>query len=68
MKKIFLFLNFIFFAGFLFAQKQVTVQVRDAKTGTPLSNASVKIKSTNRGTTTNTQGVSTIQAGDNDVL
>jgi iron complex outermembrane recepter protein len=68
MKKIFLFLNFIFFAGLLFAQQQVTVQVRDAKTGTPLSNASVKIKSTSKGTTTNAQGVSTIQAGENDVL
>ncbi|MEO6720532.1 MAG: TonB-dependent receptor [Ferruginibacter sp.] len=68
MKKISLVLSFFFFAGFLFAQQQIVVQVRDAKTGTPLANASVKIKSSNKGATTNTVGVATIQANSNDVV
>lgn len=36
--------------------------------GTPLSGVSVKIKGTERGTTTNDQGVFTIEAGENDIL
>jgi translation elongation factor EF-4 len=68
MKKIIILLTLVFFAGFVFAQQQVTVQVRDAKNGTPIPNASVRIKASNKGATTNKVGVATIQANTNDVL
>jgi len=48
MNKIIFFLYFFICAGSLFAQQVTIIHVRDAKTGTALANASVKIKSTKK--------------------
>lgn len=52
----------------LFAQQTITVTVTDSKTGNPVPNASVKIKSTSKGASTNENGITTLQASANDVL
>ncbi|MBS1974995.1 MAG: TonB-dependent receptor, partial [Bacteroidetes bacterium] len=46
----------------------VTGAVKDSKTGLPLSGASVKIRSTKKGTSTNNQGIFKIEAAQGDVL
>lgn len=46
--------------GTLYAQRQVTGKVTDAKDGTPLAGVSVKVKGTNIGTSTETDGTFTI--------
>jgi iron complex outermembrane receptor protein len=65
----------IFFTGLLilssaalFAQSPVKGKITDSKTGAPVSGASVKVKSTKKGTTTNEEGVFTVQASATDVL
>jgi len=68
MKKTFLFLSLLFCAAFAFAQQQITVTVKDAKTGTVLSSATVKVKSTNRQSPASSDGVLTIQVNTKDVL
>ena len=68
MKKLILSLSFLFCSYLLFAQQLFTVKVTDATTGNPLSNASVKIKSTKKGVTANNEGTLKIQANPNDVL
>ncbi len=55
-------------SGCLFAQQTVTGKVTDRKTGNPVSGASVKVKSTGKGTQTNSQGSFTIQAASKDIL
>jgi TonB-dependent SusC/RagA subfamily outer membrane receptor len=51
----------------IFAQQQITGVIRNA-TNDPLENVSVSIKGTSRGTTTNAQGVFSIQARENETL
>ncbi len=52
----------------LLAQTTITGKVIDSKTGVPVSGASVKIKSTKKGTATNNEGIFKLVAGPNDVL
>ena len=52
----------------LHAQKSYAVLVTDSKTGNPVSNASVKVKSTGRGAATNATGSLVIAASAGDVL
>src|SRR5689334_7617637 len=59
-------LNFVSFLAF--AQNNVTVKVVDAKTGTPIANASVHIKSAGKGAITNAEGTCQIQAAANTVI
>ena len=68
MKKLILSLSFLFCSYLLFAQQLFTVKVTDAATGIPLSNASVKIKSTKKGITAGSDGTLKIQANVNDIL
>ena len=68
MRKLLLSLTLIFSSYLLFAQQTVTVKVKDAKTGGPVTSASVVVKSTNKGASTNSDGVFTIIAKANDVL
>ncbi|MEP7319639.1 MAG: carboxypeptidase-like regulatory domain-containing protein, partial [Panacibacter sp.] len=68
MRKIALTLVCAFSITFLFAQQEVSVTVKDAKTGVPLPNASVKVKSSKKGATTNAEGLLKIMATANDVL
>lgn len=64
----------LFLAGLLlstfviFAQSTITGKVTDIKTGAPVSGATVRIKATKKGTSTNTDGVFKLQANSNDVL
>ncbi len=52
----------------LFAQSPVKGKITDTKTGSPVAGASVKVKGTKKGTTTNNDGVFTLAANANDVL
>src|SRR5580704_7430342 len=51
----------------LFAQQTITGKITDSK-GSPVSGATVKVKSTKKGTSTNSDGVFKIQANSNDIL
>ena len=68
MKKIFLLLFLLVFVSFAFAQQKVTVKVSDAKTGEPLKNATIKIKSAKTAATANSEGVVQITATAKDVI
>lgn len=68
MRKLLLLLSLVLTSSVLFAQKPVTVRVIDSKTGNPVSNASVKIKSSNKGGVTGSDGTITLQASANDVI
>ena len=68
MRKLLLSTSLIFCSYLLFAQQNFTVKVTDSKTGNPVTNASVVVKATNKGASTNSEGVFTIQAKPNDVL
>lgn len=69
-KSLLLIVMILFSSQFLFAQKQtVTGKITDAKSGEPISGASVRIKSNrSAGTVTNKDGVFTIAAQPNEVL
>src|SRR5690242_2378985 len=54
--------------SFAHAQRQVTGKVTDAKDGTPLNGASVKIKGTSKGTLTDANGEFKLTVSDNAVL
>ena len=68
MKKILLLITITCSALFVFAQHQVTVKVKDAKTGLAISNATVKVRSTKKQSPTNNDGILTVQANTNDIL
>jgi iron complex outermembrane receptor protein len=68
MKKIFLLLFLLVFVSFAFAQQKVTVKVSDAKTGEPLKNATIKIKSAKTAATANSEGVVQITVTAKDVI
>ena len=68
MRKVLLSLTLIFSSYLLFAQQTVTVKVKDAKTGDPVTSASVVIKSNNKGASAGNDGVFTLQAKANEVL
>ncbi len=68
MKKLIFALVLNFFALVVFSQTAVTVKVVDAKTGDPIPNVSVKIKSTGKGGNTNSAGIYQVQASANTVL
>ncbi len=68
MKKIFLLPFFLLCTIFVFAQQSVTVKVTDSKTGEAITNATVKIKSSNTAATTNREGVAKITSTSTDAL
>lgn len=68
MRKLILILSMTLLSVMVFAQQVVRVKVVDAKTGDPLPNISVKIKNSNKGGSTNADGVYEIQASANAVL
>lgn len=68
MRKLMLSLGLVLSSFSLFAQQTITITVTDSKTGKPVPNASVKIKSTSKGASTNENGTTTLQASANDVL
>lgn len=58
----------LLFATLLSAQNPVTGVVKDASTGSPVQKATVQVKGTNRGTTTNDKGEFSIQASSGETL
>lgn len=68
MRKLLLLLSLVLTSSLLFAQKSFTIRVIDSKTGNPVSNASVKIKSSSKGGFTGADGTITLQASENDVI
>src|SRR5215467_7016506 len=68
MKKITLVFYGLFMSILVFAQRNVTVKVTDAKTGDPIPNVSVKVKNTNNGGSTNSQGIYEVLASTDAVL
>ena len=63
-----LLLGLVLSSFLLYAQQTYTVTVTDSKTGNPVANVSVKIKLTNKGTSTGNNGTASLQASANDVL
>src|SRR5215472_11601160 len=61
------FFSFLFFSSSLFAQTPVKGKLYD-NNGTPLTGASVVVKGTTRGTTTNSLGEFSINASPGEVL
>lgn len=68
MRKLMLLLGLALSSLLLNAQNNYAVKVTDSKTGDPVVNASVKIKSTNKGAATNSSGTLVIKAVPGDVL
>jgi len=68
MRKLLLSLTLILSSYLLFAQQTITVKVKDAKSGDPVTSASVVVRSTNKGAATNNDGSFTIQVKKGDVL
>ncbi|MGG9960476.1 TonB-dependent receptor [Ferruginibacter sp. SUN106] len=68
MRQLLLTVSLIFSSYLLFAQQTVTVKVKDVKTGDPVTSASVVVKSTGKGASTNNDGVFIIQVKASDVL
>ena len=68
MRKLTLLLSLVLISIALHAQKNYTVLITDSKTGNPVTNASVKVKSTGKGAATNATGSLVISASAGDVL
>ncbi len=66
MKKLLLSAFLLFTVTIIFAQKQYTIKIVDAKTGSPVENASAQVAATKKGATTNAAGTLTIQAKEGD--
>jgi iron complex outermembrane recepter protein len=68
MRKLLLSLSLIFSSYLVVAQQTFTVKVTDAKTGSPVTDASVVVKSSNKGASASSNGIFTITAKPNDLL
>jgi iron complex outermembrane receptor protein len=68
MQKWLLLSGFLMYSSFLIAQTTVRGKISDSKTGNPISGASVKIKSSKKGTVTDNLGIFKLQASPNDDL
>ncbi len=64
-----LFLCTLFFCSVPgFAQKSFSIKVSDAKTGNPISGASAIVKSTQKGATSNSEGIVQVDGKENDLV
>ncbi len=68
MRKLLFTFSLIFSGYVLMAQQTFTITVKDASTGLPVNNVSVVVKATQKGASTNSDGVFVIQAKATDVL
>ena len=68
MRKLTLLLSILLGSLFTTGTKNYAVTVTDSKTGNPVADASVKVKSTGKGAATNASGTASIQATAGDVL
>jgi iron complex outermembrane recepter protein len=67
MRKLFLSLTLIFSGYLVFAQQSFTIKVVDAKNGNPITGASVVVRSTGKGASSNTDGSYTLLAKAGDI-
>jgi iron complex outermembrane receptor protein len=68
MRKWLLFAVLILSSSLIFAQTEITGKITDSKTGAPIPGASVKIKSSKKGTATNPEGVFKLPVTTGDIL
>jgi iron complex outermembrane receptor protein len=68
MKKLVMSTGLLLCTYLLFAQQTYTVKIIDSKTGSPIGGATVKLKTSRNGVSTNSDGSCTIQANTNDIL
>ncbi|MFN8253319.1 MAG: TonB-dependent receptor [Ferruginibacter sp.] len=68
MRKLILSLTLIFSSYLVFAQQTFTIKVVDAKSGNPVTSASVVARATGIGSSVNNEGVFTIKAKAGDIL
>src|SRR5450432_2497856 len=68
MRKWLLFPGFLLCSYFILAQTTITGKVTDKRSGTPVPDVSIKIKSSKKGTVTNPEGIFKLQANPDDVL
>jgi iron complex outermembrane recepter protein len=68
MTKLLLSVCLIFCSHLLTAQQTFTIKVTDAKTGNPVTDASVVVKASNKGASTNSDGIFVIQAKPGEIL
>ncbi len=68
MRKLFLSLSLMISSYLLIAQQTYTIKVVDAKSGNPISDASLKIRSTGKGSSSKADGTVKLQAAANDML
>jgi len=68
MRKLIFLLLFTFFSGALFAQLNINIKVIDINSGNPVPNASVKVRSSGKGASTDASGMCKITAGTRDVI
>jgi iron complex outermembrane recepter protein len=68
MRKLFLLGCLIASTHLVFAQQMLTGKIIDSKTGTPVSGATIRNKSSKKGTSTNNEGVFKILASPGDIL
>lgn len=68
MRKWLILSGLLFCSAFMFAQSPVSGKITDAKSGTPIPGASVRIKSSKKGTTTNAEGIFNLPVVNGEVL
>jgi len=68
MRKWLLFPGFLLCSSLILAQTTITGKVTDKRSGTPVPDVSIKIKSSKKGTVTNPEGIFKLQANPDDVL
>src|SRR5450755_1976379 len=68
MRKWLLFPGFLLYSSLILAQTTITGKVTDKRSGTPMPDVSIKIKSSKKGTVTNPEGIFKLQANPDDVL
>jgi iron complex outermembrane recepter protein len=68
MKGLLILASLLFCSSLLFAQKTITGKITDKSTGSPIVGASVKVKGSSKGGTTNADGIFSIQASPQDIL
>ena len=68
MRKWLLFAGLLLSSCLMYAQTEITGKITDSKTGTPIPGASVKIKSSKKGTTTSPEGVFKLPVNTGDIL
>ena len=68
MKGLLILASLLFCTSLLFAQKTITGKITDKSSGSPIVGASVKVKGSSKGGTTNAEGIFSIQASPHDIL